>query len=217
MEKDFCIGCKGDMLPPCILSKRPIKHTFESLITNIWTPTYVDLYTCPVDAQDYKNNKLIINERCIECGICLNRCVFRTGKKYNPATMRHQKIFSSLHHVRLYLETMVEGYAFFDEVATEGNSRTKRVDILAINNKNAKLIKVMQNENKRAFYVRSYKSILENYENNLAGRDTEILILTPGNLAPTLINNSNNKAYTVGIQKIKGFMEDKYSYGTFIK
>lgn len=183
MERNFCLGCTDDATPPCIVSQKPINHNLDNILSGTITDSCVELFSCPVDSQEFVNGKLIITEKCIDCGICINRCIYVDQKPIYVKMKDEKKLLASLPHVRLYLETFTNGFRFYDEVATEGHSRSKRIDVLGINNKELLLIKILTDNNKIDFYRRSYENIIDKYREKIIDYKISIVFLVTASSA----------------------------------
>ena len=206
MNRDFCLDCPNDIAPPCIISKVPSGYNYDNLFSNANIYSFVDMFTCPVDSQLFKNGHMTITDNCINCGLCLNRCIYT---KQTPAYFEisdQKKLLSSISHVQLYLKTLAPNYDFYNEVKTDGHSRSKRIDILAVSKNKIIMIKIMTESKKISYYRRSYESIIEAYKFRLKNIQVQCVFLVPSSLLSDYLKQSNTD--TMRAVDISGLLKE---------
>lgn len=158
-----CNGCSNES-PPCLIQSVPININLDNLATHNLQFKTIEIFTCPCDAIDFKENKLIIGSQCIGCNICKKMCDSNFNWQLFSSISNPSKLLNSLKHLQLFLEiNSNKNTLFFTEVSAVGYSRNKRIDIVRVEDKTITLIKVSPNLSKINFYLRSYFDIIDEY------------------------------------------------------
>lgn len=158
LNRNFCPGC-DILLPPCIVSNEYKSLGLDDIISGIISQDKMEVFTCPVDSQDKIGDYLKINDKCIDCCICFNRCIHTTLPIRDIGIKKPMKLLNSIIHTKLLLSTQFNNLLFYSEVKVVGNSRVKRIDILGVSESYILLIKLITNTSKMEFYIRSYIEI----------------------------------------------------------
>lgn len=158
-----CNGCSNES-PPCLIQTVPVNINLDAIATQNFQCKTLEVFTCPCDAIDFKQNQLIIGAKCIGCNICKKLCNSNFNWELFTSISHPSKLLNSLKHLQLFLELAShENTLFFTEVAAVGYSRNKRIDIVRVEDTTITLIKVLPKLSKINFYLRSYFDIIEQY------------------------------------------------------
>lgn len=203
----LCDSCKNrEELPYCVIYKQPNVKNITEVLDGMYTKTD-EVYVCPVDAHVLEGDVIKIDENCIECNICLDRCL-NVKQSVIKSLFSHDLddiIFSGkdLSQVAGLLNLYFDGtISFFSEVQAEGHSRTKRIDIVAKKENMVFLIKLSKAKNKTSYYMESYNEVIA--EISTTGYEYRVLNIFPNDVQSGIEKYKKDNTYLAPI----GMLED---------
>lgn len=200
-----CNGCNNDS-PPCLIQKVPTNISLDEIINKNLKFKTVEIFTCPCDAIDFKENQLIIGSKCIGCNICKKACDSNFNWELFTSISDSSKILNSLKHLQLFLKlSSNKNTLVFSEVASTGYSRNKRIDIVRVEDETVTLIKVSPNLSKINFYLRSYFDIIEQYSKKYQDIKFKIEVIS--------YNMENNKSILEEFKNVSIYSINDYVRG----
>lgn len=192
MYADFCTGCNFNDYPDCI-SKKIIRNiTFEKLLSD--NITFEQYLVCPLNAQKLYENKLELTEKCNHCYFCKYLCINNKEQNILKYDQLESIITSDYNKLQILLNKWNPTLKIATEVTFNGNFRTKRLDLVIINNSEVFLVKVLKDINKFDYYKRSYEYIRKEYStiyNNLNFKPLFLVYSNSNHIQDTSIININ--------------------------
>ncbi len=178
MDKEFCKKC-GKPTPECAIFKLPQNIKFEELIKGS-SLNYQECLVCHKNAQSI-TDKLEINKMCDECGLCQFACPAIINEWNNEISRAIETIIiKDFVKLAILLKSLFPKSVVGTEVHVKGNFRTKRIDVVVIQEKRIVFIKVLANIDKIPLYSRSYEDVKEFYEKEIQ-REIIPICLIPEN------------------------------------
>lgn len=164
MNHDFCVGCDtGSSLPNCAIGYSPNNAYIENIINNDSLST-AENFICHKTSQDLSSGKLIILDRCDNCGLCNITCPHSNTNYTTFFSPKLEKvIFNDFGKASILFQTIFPDCVVATEVQVKGNFRTKRIDLVIKNDSDIYLIKLLKTTNKVPFYMHSYEEVINQY------------------------------------------------------
>lgn len=177
-------------VPSCIVNTIKNIKNIDNIFNDNYTYKENKVFICSFKAQELINNSLSIRkEKCIDCNLCIARCPYLGIEKQNIITKIYNSslediIFDSPTSMSSTLNIHFNGhYYFYPEVQVSGKFRNKRIDLVGVSDSKILLIKLISDESKANFYLRSYLDIVSYLSNNFTTtKDIEIILLTKSSI-----------------------------------
>lgn len=161
MFAQFCSKCKFIDYPDCVL-KNIIKNiSFEELLNN--KLKYEQYPVCPLNAQIIHEGKLELTDKCDTCTFCQLLCVNYEKQDLSINNKLEKIFFSDYNRLQMLLKKWNSTLKIASEVLFNGNFRSKRLDLVIINDSKVFLVKILKDINKYDYYNRSLEYIKKEY------------------------------------------------------
>ena len=161
MFAQFCSNCKFIDYPDCVL-KNIIKNiSFEELLNN--KLKYEQYPVCPLNAQIIHEGKLELTDKCDTCTFCQLLCVNYEKQDLSINNKLEKIFFSDYNRLQMLLKKWNSTLKIASEVLFNGNFRSKRLDLVIINDSKVFLVKILKDINKYDYYNRSLEYIKKEY------------------------------------------------------
>lgn len=201
---ETCRECiKKSEFPPCgVNTFYKSGELKDILVGNFRDSRKQDYIVCPVDAVKPVGQEVeFINEKCISCGLCINKCPY---ENIELESLDEEKVYkfikNNILQIASFLKSSLEtNYEIFTEVKTEGNARNKRIDIVVNTSKTAYLLKLFSGKPTSGKYERDYERILESSLKENQSKNVELIYLYLDNTGIDISNQIeiSNKEYLV--------------------
>lgn len=164
MNHDFCTGCNTDSgLPGCAVGYAPHNVHIETMIDNHTLPA-AENFICHKTSQDFSNGKLVILDKCDDCGLCHITCPYSaTDATAFFSPQLENVIFNDFGRTSILFQRIFPDSVVATQVQVKGNFRTKRIDLVIKNASDIYLIKLLKTTDKVPFYMRSYEEVIHQY------------------------------------------------------
>ena len=191
MLANFCSECNFTDYPNCILKQVIRNIAFEELLIN--NQKYEEYVVCPLNAQKIYKHKLELTEKCDNCNFCKLLCINYEKPSLFNFIKSEKVVFSDYNRLQMLLKKWNPNLKVASEVNFRGNFRTKRLDLVIINNSEVLLIKVLKDDRKFNYYYRLLESIKKEYSALFDNLNFKSLFLVNTNS----INKSNESIINI--------------------
>lgn len=180
MNNDFCVGCNtGSNLPNCAIGYTSSNAYIENIINND-TLSKTENFICHKASQDLSGRKLVILDKCDNCGLCNITCPHSNIDYTTFFSPKLEKIiFNDFGKASILFQTIFPDSIVATEVQVKGNFRTKRIDLVIKKNSDIYLIKLFKTTDKAFFYMRSYEEVINQYSAGYPDINFHSLYLVP--------------------------------------
>ena len=184
--------CNKGGFPKCVIQEIFDSISLDDLIINDLKKT-TKVLVCPYNAIEYNQKEILRNENCKECSLCEFVC------KHEACNFRklEKHLLKDCLKLNIFLKSFNTDIIVASTVTAPGNSRTKRLDIVAKNKNKIFLIKVLNNLDKYNFYKRSYQDVIDVYS-ELYGKQQFIFFA----LVPSSEKQKSKYSDTVSIEDL---------------
>lgn len=164
MNQDFCVGCNiSSRLPSCAIGYAPNNAYIENIINNDSLPT-AENFICHKTSQALSSGKLVILDKCDNCGLCSITCPHSNVDYTTFFSPRLENVvFNDFGKASILFQSIFPTSVVATEVQVKGNFRTKRIDLVIKKDSDIYLIKLLKTTDKVPFYMRSYKEVINQY------------------------------------------------------
>ncbi|MBV5335384.1 MAG: hypothetical protein JZU49_06220 [Sulfuricurvum sp.] len=206
MERDFCAKC-GLKNPPCIVNTLLTKSELDKIAKGNRSGVATEFFVCAYNATRYEEGVLKIEKLCVDCETCHNLCVYSNEVFKVKQLLKVHSILKNLPQLAIFLRTQYPDFEFWHEVKAEGDSRVKRIDIVAKSGSKIILFKVLEDNKKINYYIRSYIEIVESLMEEVPATKASICILLNNENGFTRRTDFSIDVFESGLTMISNILE----------